>query len=139
MKNSKIIIVAVFFAFVVLLFLCKQNKDTMEPFAPTIVKSLTDQGEQAILFCKALRDIDQKTNQTILLSKISRDMVQRGETRIADLMKQIQKMQKDILDMDTENKNKYEVQRHRDAKKQREILEQAKENIQGQPVQVNLV
>jgi len=125
--------------FIVLLVLCKQNKDTLEPFNPDIVKSLTDQGEQAILFCKALRDIDQKTNQTILLSKISRDMVTRGENNIKSLMKEIQNIQKKILDSSTENKIQYEVARHRDAAKQKEILDQAKENIQGHPVQIKLV
>ena len=129
----------IFSVFIVLVFLCKKNKDTLEPFNPDIVKSLTDQGEQAIIFCKALRDIDKKTNQTILLSKISRDMVERGENNIKTLMKEIQTIQKKILDSSSENKIQYEVLRHRNAEKQKEILDQAKENIQGHPVQIKFI
>lgn len=137
--KSKLVLGTILFVMVLLILCLLSNKRTIEPFTPNIVKSLTDDSEQAILFCKALRDIDQKTDATILLSKITRDIVSKGENTIQSLMDEIQKTQTDILGMDNDNKEMYNLQRHRDAKKQREILDSAKTLLKGENVEINLV
>jgi hypothetical protein len=97
-------------------------------------------GENIVKFCSILRDLDKKTDSTLLIKKINTNLIEKGDNEIKNLVRKIDTLQNDITKIDTKNKKHYKYKTHELGEKQRKLLNEIKTNLkQKEPINLNLM
>lgn len=91
-------------------------------------------------FCKKLRVLDKPNEFNLLLLKMKEEEVRKNNKLIDDLVKEINQIQRDIINSDITMKNIYKIDTHLQAKQQGQVIDKALENIKNRgTVIANLV
>lgn len=91
-------------------------------------------------FCKKLRVLDKPNEFNLLLLKMKEEEVRKNNKLIEDLVKEINQIQRDIINSDITMKNIYKIDTHLQAKQQGQVIDKALENIKNRgTVIANLV
>ena len=91
-------------------------------------------------FCKKLRVLDKPNEFNLLLIKMRNEEVSKNKKLIDELVKEINEIQRDIINSDISLKNIYKLDTHLQAQQQGRVIEKAMENIKNRgKVIANLV
>jgi hypothetical protein len=91
-------------------------------------------------FCKKLRVLDKPNEFNLLLIKMRNEEVSKNKKLIDDLVKEINEIQRDIINSDISLKNIYKLDTHLQAQQQGRVIDKAMENIKNRgTVIANLV
>ena len=134
MKNTLLLaIVMLVLVLVALIYLNRLNRNIIrETFGTSInLDKISDNTEKVIKFCRELRKLDKPNEKNILLKKIKNETIDRNEETISDLLKEIDELQMNIIKNDTSVKNKYRYYTHNQAKKQLDVINKAKSNVEN--------
>ena len=82
-------------------------------------------------FCKKLRVLDKPNEFNLLLLKMKEEEVRKNNKLIEDLVKEINQIQRDIINSDITMKNIYKIDTHLQAKQQGQVIDKALENIKN--------
>jgi hypothetical protein len=96
--------------------------------------------EKFAKFCQKLKLLDKPNEYNNILNKMRKETSKKNEDIIAELLVEINKIQKDIIESDMDIKNKYKLYTHNKASKQEEVIKTALTNVRNKDkVFVNLV
>lgn len=91
-------------------------------------------------FCKKLRVLDKPNEFNLLLIKMRNEEVSKNKKLIDELVKEINEIQRDIINSDISLKNIYKLDTHLQAQQQGRVIDKAMENIKNRgKVIANLV
>jgi|AACY02.1.fsa_nt_gi hypothetical protein len=91
-------------------------------------------------FCKKLRVLDKPNEFNLLLIKMRNEEVSKNKKLIDELVKEINEIQRDIINSDISLKNIYKLDTHLQAQQQGRVIDKAMENIKNRgTVIANLV
>ena len=125
----------------VLLIIILFYKNKVEKFsANEYLDKMELSNEMFSKFCKKLRVLDKPNEFNILLIKLKNEEVEKNKKIIEDLIKDINEIQKQIVNADLEMKNIYKLDTHIQAKRQGQVIDKAIENIKNRnSIVANLV
>lgn len=125
----------------VLLIILLFYKNRVEKFSTNdYLNKMELSNEMFSKFCKKLRVLDKPNEFNILLMKLKNEEVEKNKQIIEDLIKDINDVQKLIINADLEMKNIYKLDTHIQAKRQGQVIDKAVENIKNRnSIVANLV
>ena len=125
----------------VLLIILLFYKNRVEKFSTNdYLNKMELSNEMFSKFCKKLRVLDKPNEFNILLMKLKNEEVEKNKQIIEDLIKDINNVQKLIINADLEMKNIYKLDTHIQAKRQGQVIDKAVENIKNRnSIVANLV
>ena len=125
----------------VLLIIILFYKNRVEKFSTNdYLNKMELSNEMFSKFCKKLRVLDKPNEFNILLMKLKNEEVEKNKQIIEDLIKDINNVQKLIINADLEMKNIYKLDTHIQAKRQGQVIDKAVENIKNRnSIVANLV
>lgn len=137
----KLIVTGTLAVLLVILLAYKNNKNKIEGFSTNdYLDKMELSNEMFSKFCKKLRVLDKPNEFNILLMKLKNEEVEKNNKIIKDLIKDINEVQKSIINADLGMKNIYKLDTHIQAKRQGEVIDKAIENIKNRnSIVANLV
>jgi len=137
----KLIVTGTFAVLLVILLAYKNNRNKIEGFSTNdYLDKMELSNEMFSKFCKKLRVLDKPNEFNILLMKLKNEEVEKNNKIIKDLIKDINEVQKSIINADLGMKNIYKLDTHIQAKRQGEVIDKAIENIKNRnSIVANLV
>ena len=137
----KLIVTGTLALLLVILLACKNNKNKVEGFSTNdYLNKMELSNEMFSKFCKKLRVLDKPNEFNILLMKLKNEEVEKNNKIIKDLIKDINEVQKSIINADIGMKNIYKLDTHIQAKRQGEVIDKAIENVKNRnSIVANLV
>ena len=137
----KLIVTGTFAVLLVILLAYKNNRNKIEGFSTNdYLDKMELSNEMFSKFCKKLRVLDKPNEFNILLMKLKNEEVEKNNKIIKDLIKDINEVQKSIINADLGMKNIYKLDTHIQAKRQGEVIDKAVENIKNRnSIVANLV
>jgi len=128
-------------ALAVLVIIFLTYKTRVEKFsADEYLNKMELSNEMFSKFCTKLRVLDKPNEFNILLMKLKREEVNKNNKLIKDLMKEINVVQKSIINADIGIKQQYKLDTHIQAKRQGQVIDKAIENIKNRnSIVANLV
>jgi hypothetical protein len=137
----KLIVTGTLAVLLVILLAYKNNKNKIEGFSTNeYLDKMELSNEMFSKFCKKLRVLDKPNEFNILLMKLKNEEVEKNNKIIKDLIKDINEVQKSIINADLGMKNTYKLDTHIQAKRQGEVIDKAIENIKNRnSIVANLV
>ena len=96
--------------------------------------------EKFAKFCQKLKLLDKPNEYNNILNKMRKETSKKNEDIIGELLEEINKVQKGIIESDMDIKNKYKLYTHNKAYKQEEVIKLALDNVKNKDkLFVNLV
>ena len=137
----KLLVTGTIAVLLVILLFCKKNKRNLEGFSTNeYLNKMELSNEMFSKFCRKLRVLDKPNEFNILLMKLKNEEVEKNNKIIKDLIKDINEVQKSIINADLGMKNIYKLDTHIQAKRQGEVIDKAIENIKNRnSIVANLV
>ena len=137
----KLIVTGTLAVLLVILLAYKNNRNKIEGFSTNdYLNKMELSNEMFSKFCKKLRVLDKPNEFNILLMKLKNEEVEKNNKIIKDLIKDINEVQKSIINADLGMKNIYKLDTHIQAKRQGEVIDKAIENIKNRnSIVANLV
>jgi hypothetical protein len=137
----KLIVTGTLAVLLVILLAYKNNRNKIEGFSTNdYLDKMELSNEMFSKFCKKLRVLDKPNEFNILLMKLKNEEVEKNNKIIKDLIKDINEVQKSIINADLGMKNIYKLDTHIQAKRQGEVIDKAIENIKNRnSIVANLV
>ena len=91
-------------------------------------------------FCQKLKLLDKPNEYNNILNKMRKETSKKNEDIIGELLEEINKVQKGIIENDIDIKNKYKLYTHNKADKQEKVIKTALDNVKNKDkLFVNLV
>jgi len=91
-------------------------------------------------FCRKLRVLDKPNEFNLLLIKMKEEEVKKNKNLIDELIAEIDKLQREIINSDITFKNVYKIDTHLQAQQQGRVVDKALENIKNRGnIKVDLV
>jgi hypothetical protein len=91
-------------------------------------------------FCQKLKLLDKPNEYNNILNKMRKETSKKNEDIIGELLEEINKVQKGIIENDIDIKNKYKLYTHNKADKQEKVIKLALDNVKNKDkLFVNLV
>lgn len=82
-------------------------------------------------FCRKLRVLDKPNEFNLLLIKMKEEEVRKNNKLIGDLVKEVNQLQRDIINSDISLKNIYKLDTHLQSKQQGQVIDKAVDNIKN--------
>lgn len=82
-------------------------------------------------FCRKLRVLDKPNEFNLLLIKMKEEEVKKNKNLIDELIAEIDKLQREIINSDITFKNIYKIDTHLQAQQQGNVVDKALENIKN--------
>ena len=116
----------------VLLVIVIYNKSRVERFtANEYLDTMDISNEMFSKFCTKLRVLDKPNEFNLLLIKMKEKEVKKNRDLIKELVKEIDKTHRDIINSDISLQNIYKVDTHLQAEQQGKVIDKALENIKN--------
>lgn len=82
-------------------------------------------------FCRKLRVLDKPNEFNLLLIKMKEEEVRKNNKLIGELVKEVNQLQRDIINSDISLKNIYKLDTHLQSKQQGQVIDKAVDNIKN--------